>query len=53
MNLTGLARTLVRDKHLDEAAAIEAVQNASKKLNIRVGTNASFMRERYPGNGDS
>ena len=31
MNLTGLARTLVRDKHLDEAAAIEAVQNANKE----------------------
>jgi type IV pilus assembly protein PilB len=31
MNLTGLARTLVRDKHLDEAAATEAVANANKE----------------------
>ena len=31
MNLTGLARKLVLDNHLDEAAAIEAVQNANKE----------------------
>ena len=31
MNLTGLARKLVIDKHLDEAAAIEAVQTADKE----------------------
>ena len=31
MNLTGIARTLVQEKHLDEAAAIEAVQNANKE----------------------
>jgi len=31
MNLTGLARNLVRDNHLDEARAIEAVQNANKE----------------------
>jgi type IV pilus assembly protein PilB len=31
MNLTGLARKLVIDNHLDEAAAIEAVQNANKE----------------------
>jgi type IV pilus assembly protein PilB len=31
MNLTGLARNLVRDKHLDEATAIAAVQNANKE----------------------
>jgi len=31
MNLTGLARRLVLDKHLDQAAAIEAVQNANKE----------------------
>jgi type IV pilus assembly protein PilB len=31
MNLTGLARTLVRDKHLDEATAIKAVQKANKE----------------------
>ena len=31
MNLTGIARTLVLENHLDEAAAIEAVQNASKE----------------------
>ena len=31
MNLTGLARTLVLDNHLDEAAAIEAVQNSNKE----------------------
>ncbi len=31
MNLTGIARTLVLEKHLDEAAAAEAVQNANKE----------------------
>jgi hypothetical protein len=31
MNLTGIARTLVLENHLDEAAAIEAVQNANKE----------------------
>ena len=31
MNLTGLARNLVRDKHLDEATAIAAVRNANKE----------------------
>jgi type IV pilus assembly protein PilB len=31
MNLTGLARNLVRDKHLDQAKAIEAVENANKE----------------------
>ena len=31
MNLTGLARKLVLDNHLDEAAAIEAVQNSNKE----------------------
>ncbi len=31
MNLTGIARTLVLEKHLDEAAAMEAVQNANKE----------------------
>jgi len=31
MNLTGLARNLVRDKHLDQATAIAAVQNANKE----------------------
>ncbi len=31
MNLTGIARKLVLDKHLDEAAAIEAVENANKE----------------------
>ena len=31
MNLTGLARRLVLDKHLDQATAIEAVQNANKE----------------------
>jgi len=31
MNLTGLARNLVRDKHLDAAKAIEAVENANKE----------------------
>lgn len=31
MNLTGIARTLVLEKHLDKAAAIEAVQNANKE----------------------
>ena len=31
MNLTGLARKLVLDNHLDQAAAIEAVQSANKE----------------------
>jgi len=31
MNLTGLARKLVLENHLDQAAAIEAVQNANKE----------------------
>ena len=31
MNLTGIARKLVLDKHLDEAAAVEAVENANKE----------------------
>ncbi len=31
MNLTGLARNLVRDKHLDQARAIEAVEKANKE----------------------
>ena len=31
MNLTGIARKLVLDKHLDEASAIEAVENANKE----------------------
>ena len=31
MNLTGIARKLVMDNHLDEAAAIEAVENANKE----------------------
>jgi type IV pilus assembly protein PilB len=31
MNLTGIARTLVLENHLDEAAALEAVQKASKE----------------------
>jgi len=31
MNLTGLARKLVLDNHLDKATAIEAVQNANKE----------------------
>ncbi|MFT5397487.1 MAG: type IV pilus assembly protein PilB [Planctomycetota bacterium] len=31
MTLTGIARKLVLDEHLDEAAAIEAVQNANKE----------------------
>jgi type IV pilus assembly protein PilB len=31
MNLTGIARKLVLDKHLDEAAAIEAVESANKE----------------------
>ena len=31
MNLTGIARKLVHDKHLDEAAAIEAVEAANKE----------------------
>ncbi len=31
MNLTGIARKLVLDSHLDQAAAIEAIQNAKKE----------------------
>ena len=31
MNLTGIARKLVLDNHLDEAAAVEAVENANKE----------------------
>jgi len=31
MNLTGIARKLVMDNHLDEATAIEAVENANKE----------------------
>jgi type IV pilus assembly protein PilB len=31
MNLTGIARKLVHDKHLDEAAAIKAVESANKE----------------------
>ena len=31
MNLTGIARKLVLDKHLDEASALEAVENANKE----------------------
>lgn len=31
MNLTGIARKLVMDEHLDEATAIEAVENANKE----------------------
>ena len=31
MNLTGIARTLVLENHLDEATAIEAVQKANKE----------------------
>ena len=31
MNLTGIARKLVLDNHLDEASAIEAVENANKE----------------------
>ena len=31
MNLTGIARKLVLDKHLDEATAIEAVESANKE----------------------
>ena len=31
MNLTGIARTLVQENHLDEASAIKAVQNANKQ----------------------
>jgi len=31
MNLTGIARKLVLDKHLDEATAIEAVETANKE----------------------
>ncbi|MBT8433775.1 MAG: Flp pilus assembly complex ATPase component TadA, partial [Gammaproteobacteria bacterium] len=31
MNLTGIARKLVQDNHLDEASAVEAVENANKE----------------------
>ena len=31
MNLTGIARKLVMDNHLDEATAVEAVENANKE----------------------
>jgi type IV pilus assembly protein PilB len=31
MNLTGIARKLVLDKHLDKATAIQAVEHANKK----------------------
>ena len=31
MNLTGIARKLVMDNHLDEATAIEAVEAANKE----------------------
>ena len=31
LNLTGIARKLVLDSHLDQAAAIEAIQNAKKE----------------------
>ena len=31
MNLTGIARKLVMDNHLDEAAAIQAVEAANKE----------------------
>ena len=31
MNLTGIARKLVMDNHIDEATAIEAVENANKE----------------------
>ena len=31
MNLTGIARKLVLDNHLDEASALEAVENANKE----------------------
>jgi type IV pilus assembly protein PilB len=31
MNLTGIARKLVMDKHLDEATAVEAVEKANKE----------------------
>ena len=31
MNLTGIARKLVLDNHLDQAAAVEAVENANKE----------------------
>ena len=31
MNLTGIARKLVKDNHLDEATAMEAVENANKE----------------------
>jgi type IV pilus assembly protein PilB len=37
MNLTGIAKKLVLDKHLDETLAIEAVQNANKE-NIQIGS---------------
>jgi hypothetical protein len=30
MNLTGIARTLVIEKYLDEASAIEAIQESNK-----------------------
>jgi hypothetical protein len=32
MNLTGIARKLVLDNHLDEASALEAVENANKEV---------------------
>jgi len=31
MNLTGIARKLVKDNHLDEATAVEAVEHANKE----------------------
>ena len=31
MNLTGIARKLVKDNHLDQATAVEAVENANKE----------------------
>jgi type IV pilus assembly protein PilB len=31
VNLTGIARKMVMDKHLDEAAAVEAVEKANKE----------------------
>jgi type IV pilus assembly protein PilB len=31
MNLTGIARKLVMDNHLDEATAVEAVEKANKE----------------------
>jgi type IV pilus assembly protein PilB len=37
MNLTGIARKLVLDNHLDEASALEAVENANKE-SIQLGT---------------